>query len=168
MFINVWMAVSDAAQNVIIEALRWDEESQGQYSGPLTRRQRRLFEYMQDETTRRRLFKKPTLAGTTYNLWSIDFNDDAETLQLVRDEIEGLMAQYPSQIAVLGAWRKDGRQVGASYDQDGNRTSEAAYPLPNFLWRFMPDDAGGNPTATSNADLRDINLLYGQAPRDFS
>ena len=112
MFVNAWIAVSDAAQDVIIEALRWDEESQGDYTGPLTRRQRLLFEYMQDETNRRRLFKKATLAGTVYNLWSIDFHDDAQTLQLVRDEIDGLIVEYPNQIGVLGAWRKDGSQVG--------------------------------------------------------
>lgn len=168
MLINIWLAISDAAQDVVIESLRWDEESQGEYTGPLSNRQRRLFQYMQDDTTRRRLFKPTTLAGTTYNLWSIDFADDAETLRLVRDELDALMAQYPNQIGILGAWRKDGRQVGASYDEQGNRTSEAAYPIPNWLWRFMPDDADGNPTASSNADLRDINLLYGQSPRDFS
>lgn len=164
MIVNIWLGISDAAQDVVLEALRWDEESQGQYTGPLTRRQRRLFEYMQDETTRRRLFKKPTLAGTVYNLWSFDFDDEKDTLQLVKDELDGLIAQYPNQIAILGAWRMDGRQIGANYDQDGNRTSEAMYPIPNFLWRFMPDEVG----ATSNADLTDVNILYGQSPRDFS
>jgi len=161
--INIWLGISDAAQNVVRTALQWDEEAQGPYTGPLTNKQRRLFEYMQDETTRRQLFKKATLAGTTYILWSIDFDDSVTVLQLIRDEIDGLMAEYPNQIAVLGAWHfEEGAQVGTR--SGGN----PVYPIPAFLWRFMPDDEDGNPTATSNADLTDINLLYGQAPRAFS
>lgn len=162
MIINVWLGISDAAQNIVRTALQWDEETQGPYDGPLTRRQRRLFEYMQDETTRRRLFKKATLAGTTYNLWSIDFDDTKDTLQLIRDEIDGLIAQYPNQIAVLGAWHfEDGAQVGTRNGGD------PVYPIPNFLWRFLPDPLPDGATATSNADLQDINLLFGQAPRQF-
>ena len=164
MIINIWLALSDQAQDIVIESLRWDEEAQGPYTGPLRNRSRRLFEYMQDNTTRRRLFKPWTNPQGTFHLWSIDFDDEKEALQLVRDEIDFLMTEYPNQISVLGAWRLDGRQAGANYDQDGNRTSEATYPIPNFLWRFMPDSVG----ATSNADLQDINLLYGQTPRDFS
>lgn len=151
MYINVWIAVSTAAKDAIVESLRWDEEAQGSYTGPLRNRSRRLFEYMQDETSRRKLFATPTLQGTVYHLFSVDFVDDGETLRLVQDEIDYLVSQYPNQIAVLGAWRKDGSQV-------------SGYSIPNYLWRFMPAKIG----ATSNADLQDINLLFGQSPRDFS
>lgn len=64
------------------------------------------------------------------------------------------------------------------FDEDGNFVSEGAvvYPLHAQAWRFMPDvvtyDENGVETSripsTSNADLRDINLLAGQAPRAFN
>jgi hypothetical protein len=63
------------------------------------------------------------------------------------------MADYPNQIAIVGAWGWDGQQLGPPH-----------YPIPDYLWRFMPPEVG----ATSNADLVDVNLLMGQAPRDFS
>ena len=159
MIINIWLVLSDQAQNIVIESLRWDEETQGEYAGPLRRRSRRLFEYMQDDTTRSRLFKPWTNPQGTFHLWSIDFDDEKDTLQLVRDEIDFLIATYPNQIQVVGAWHfEDGAQVGTRGGGD------PIYPIPNWLWRFMPDSVG----AASNADLNDINLLYGQSPRDFS
>ena len=120
MIINIWLALSDQAQDIVIESLRWDEEAQGPYTGPLRNRSRRLFEYMQDNTTRRRLFKPWTNPQGTFHLWSIDFDDEKEALQLVRDEIDFLMTEYPNQISVLGAWRLDGRQAGANYDPTGS------------------------------------------------
>ena len=162
MIINVWIGISEAAQTVVKTSLGWNEETQGAYTGPLRPRSRKLFEYMQDEVARRSLFSKATLAGTVYNLWSVDFDDSGNVLQLVRDEIDFLIAQYPNQIAVLGAWKMDGKQVGATYDENGVRLTPATYPIPNYTWRFMP--AG----ALSNADLTDVNVLYGQSPRDFS
>ena len=149
MIVNVWLAVSDAAQAVVLESLNWGDDP---YTGPLRPRSRKLFEYMQDQATRRALFSSPEIGGVTYNLWSIDFDDAVETLQLIKDEIDFLIAQYPNQISVLGAWNVEtGAQVGG-------------YTIPNYVWRFMPVEDG----ATSNADLRDVNTLYGQAPRDFS
>ena len=112
MFANIWLGISDAAQAIVIESLRWDEETQGEYTGPLRKRSRRLFEYMQDDATRRSLFAKASIAGTDYNLWSISFDDTAAVLQLVRDEIDYLMSEYPSQISVLGAWKWDGAMFG--------------------------------------------------------
>jgi hypothetical protein len=154
---NIWLAVSDAAQDIVKEYLR-TRRTDEEYTGPLTRRQQRLFEYMQDETVRQSLFKSPTLQGTTYHLWSIDFDDRKEMLQGIRDEIENLMDEYPNQISVLGAWHfETGEQVGTRSGGD------PLYPIPNFLWRFMPEEAG----ATSNADLVDVNLLLGQPPRVF-
>ena len=207
---NIWLAISDAAQDVVLEYLRWDTETQGEYTGPLRRRSQRLCEYMQDETNRRRLFSKPTLAGTVYNLWSIDFEDDPTVLQEVEDEILYLQGEYPNQISVLGAWKADGAMVGCQlvltevpnpdyvgepfmipnpdfnddpespdYDPrteirnplwvpetitERSQTGTPRYPLPNFLWQFLPAEDG----ATSNADLRDVNLLFGQAKRVFS
>ncbi len=159
MFVNIWLAISDAAQSAVLESLNWDEELQGPYTGPLRPRSRRLFQYMDDQTTRRRLFSKPTLQSITYNLWSIEFNEDErDTLQAVRDELDHLIAQYPNQIAVCGAWDWEGQQIG----------NPPIYPIPSYLWRFLPNPLPDGSTPTSNADLVDVNLLFGQSERDFS
>jgi hypothetical protein len=207
--INVWLAVSDAAQAEIRTALQ-DEE----YSGPLTKREVAVFRYMQQEVERRRLFKKPTLSGTVYNLWSLDFDRDVDPVSAIKNTLDGLIAKYPNQIAIVGVWKRDGAMLGTTlvltdvpnpaytgepfmipnpgyqpdpeledYDPrtevrnpawvpetitERSQTGTPTYPLPNYLWRFMPDDADGNPTATSNADLRDVNLLAGQQFRVFN
>jgi hypothetical protein len=174
LIVNIWIALSDTAQSVVVTALRWDAESQGEYSGPLTSRQIRLFKYMQDDALRRSMYASATLQGTTYNLWSIDFDTSKSTLQSIQDEIDGLIAQYPNQIAIVGAWLMDGRQAGTQW-ADEERTATTGtpvYPIPNWLWRFMPQllDGDGNPLPTqpsSNADLQDVNLLFGQTPRIF-
>jgi hypothetical protein len=41
-----------------------------------------------------------------------------------------------------------------------SQTGTPTYPIPSYLWQFIPG-------AASNADLRDVNLLYGQSPRVF-
>ena len=210
-FANVWLAISDAAQALVIESLRWDEEADGPYTGPLRNRSRKLFAYMQQDAVRRRMFASATLSGTVYNLWSIDFYDTGSMLRDVRDELDFLIDTYPNQIAVLGAWKDTGEQYGTEHvytttvesvtystlnpDYDPNEflddgvtpnpdydpnfvirvtedqevaritgmTGTPTYPLPNYLWRFMPAELA----AASNADLQDINLLAGQSPRSF-
>lgn len=159
MFVNIWLAISDAAQTVVLEYLNWDEEADGEYTGPLRERSQRLFSYMQDQASRRRLFTKPTLQGTVYNLWSIEFEEDSrDTLQAIRDELDFLIGEYPNQIAITGAWDWDGNQIG----------TPPIYPIPDYLWRFLPDPLPDGTVPASNADLVDVNLLYGQSPRDFS
>lgn len=214
MLINIWLATSENLRDIARESLRWDEETQGDYTGPLRRRSRRLFEYIQDEAARSRLWDNPTLQGTVYFLWSIDFDDDAVTLQLVEDEITHLGTQFPNEISILAAWKRDGAMVGCQlvltevpnpdytgepqfipnpdFDNDPesptydprptirnpayvpefiterSQTGTPRYPLPNFAWRFLPNPLPDGTVPSSNADLVDLNLLYGQSPRVFS
>jgi len=42
-----------------------------------------------------------------------------------------------------------------------SQTGTPTYPIPSYLWRFMPG-------AASNADLADVNRVMGQAPRVFA
>ena len=152
MIVNLWLVLSEQAQTRALESVRWDEESQGEYNGPLTNRQRRLFNYFADGDVVRQRFSSPTLQGRVANLWSLTFDEARDTLQAIQSEIDTLLATYPNNIAVIGAWNfRTGEQVGG-------------YTIPNWAWRMMPADIG----ATSNADLQDINLIFGQAPRDFS
>lgn len=165
MKINVWLALRDDAQAAIRERLTWDEESQGPYTGPVPDRVARVFEKMGDRATVQRLFKTPTIANRQWTIWSILFDENKNVMQRVKAELDHLEASYPNRIQIVGAWHYDtGRQVGADYDDSGNRISLPLYPVPGLLSNFMPDDPDGSP----NAALRDVNLYYGQAPRDFS
>lgn len=210
MIVNVWIALSDTAKDRVVEYLRWDEETQGDYNGPLTREQGMLFEYMQDRATRIGTFAKPTLSGRQAELWQLDFDTDTDPVARIRRVLDELIAAYPGRLAIVGVWKRDGAMLGCqlvltevanpdyvgepfripnpnfnddveSPDYDPRKTlrnpawvpetivqrsqtGTPTYPLPNYLWRFMPDWVG----ATSNADLTDVNLLFGQQPRVFS
>ena len=155
MIINVWIAVSNTARTKIVERLRWDEESQGPYTGPITDEQYRLFSYMQDQRNREALFKRPVIAVREYILFSVDFDGDKVLLNRVRQVIDELVVAYPNRIAVMGAWDvENGQQVGATY-VEGVKTADGPYPIHAQLWRFMPDKPDGTPNPT----LRDVNLL---------
>jgi hypothetical protein len=67
MIVNVWIALRLSAEATVIESLQWDEDAQGPYTGPLRAKSRKLFTYMKDGTTRRRLFSTATIAGEDYN-----------------------------------------------------------------------------------------------------
>lgn len=113
-FVNIWLGVSTDLQAIARESLTWDESTQGDYTGPLRNRSRRLFEYMQDVESRQRIFDTPTLGGRDYKLWSLDFEDDTSVLLLVEEEINHLATQYPNEIAILGAWKADGAMIGCT------------------------------------------------------
>ncbi len=151
---NIWLGTSQNVVDIAIESLQWDEETQGAYTGPLRNRSRKLFEMMQDARNREAQFNKPNIGGTVYRLWSLDFEETLATLLLVEEEIVHLEGQFPNELVLVGAWKWNGSQYG----------TPPRHPIHNRAWEFMPADDG----ATSNADLRDVNLLFGQSPRDFS
>ena len=105
------------------------------------------------------LYAKPTISGRKYALQSIYVEDDGRP---VEEHAKELMADYPGEVLLLGAWDV--------------KTGKRLIDLHPQAWRLMPDvvtyDSEGNVTSTipasSNADLRDINLLMGQSPRQFA
>jgi hypothetical protein len=95
----------------------------------------------------------------SWQLYSLLY--DVATRQEFEQEVERFKSENPGQTDVLGAWHfEDGRQVGIELDGSG----VPLYPVPGKLSDFMPD----NPDGTPNATVRDVNIYYGQAPRDFS
>lgn len=204
MIVDVWVAVSDAAQDEIRASFAED------YDGVLTKREQAVFAYMNDNVVRTKLFSSPTLSGTVYNLWQLGVDTDKDPVLAIKATLEGLADRYPNQIQIVGAWKWDGAMVGCElvltdvpnpdyvgepyeipnpayqpdpelpdYDPRQNlrnpawvpetiversQTGTPTYPLPTYLWRFLPAEDG----AASNADLRDVNLLFGQSPRVFS
>lgn len=143
MFVNVWIALRDDAQAAIKERLNADD-SGTLYSGPVDDRTAKLFHRMVDRNNVQRLFNIATAGGRQYTLWSITFDEPGNVLQKIKDEIDRLATEYPNRFIVAGAWNWDGSQI-------------VDYPPDPRLDRFMP---GGV--------VQDVNLIFGQSPRDFS
>jgi hypothetical protein len=103
------------------------------------------------------------------HLFNMNFATEADA----NNAVAFLLATWPlEEIEVQGAWYIDtGIQMGQEgvYDVEGvltGLTGTPAYPIPLDAYELMPP-LDGVP-ATSNADLRDINVIFGQAPRIFT
>lgn len=178
MIINVWLALRDDAQALIKTRLSWDEETQGEYTGPVTNRQFKLFKLMHDLGSTQKLFRVDTVGGRDWTLWSVYFNFKTSVLQKIKDELDDLALNFPNHIKIIGAWHWDSRQAGTQWelDIDGNRTGNVTgtpiYPLHSRILKLMPDivtyDIDGNVISTVPATVpADINLGLGQIPRRF-
>lgn len=105
------------------------------------------------------LFKGRTQGPRSWQLYSLLY--EIPTRQAFEQAVERFKSENAGKTDVLGAWHaEDGRQVGIELDGSG----VPLYPIPGRLSDFMPN----NPDGTPNSTLRDVNLYYGQAPRDFS
>lgn len=113
---------------------------------------------------------------------------------LVKADVDMLIATYPSDLAVLGAWEANGREAGATYSEEiiadpeadppivgvpSEQTAPGWYPVPATVLNYMPDivtDPGDPdalptpipPTYAPATEPTDVNTLFGQALRDFS
>ncbi len=154
MFANVWMGVREEAHNAIVTRLRWDEESQGQYSGPVTDREYRVFRYMVDQANVERLFKKSRIVGKNWSLWNLIFT---KKLQQVKIELDQLLADRPNHITIGGAWQWDGRQFGTEFVY-GDVTRQINDPVfnqtmvPNPAYDPDPDTAPEEPLEILDPD----------------
>ncbi len=100
------------------------------------------------------LFKSRTQGPRSWQLYSLLY--EVDTRQEFEQAIELFKSENPGDTDVLGAWHwEDGRQVGIEEDGSG----VPLYPIPGKVSSFMPD---------GDTTHRDINLYFGQAPRDFS
>ena len=113
-----------------------------------------------DGTTVQRMFKSVNANGRTYKVWSFYTNKPANP-QDVKVDFLSLSAMYPLDFQVMGIWHTD--------------TGEAvnAFPVSPQLINFMPDvitdnSDPENPVFGPATQLTDVNLLAGQAPRDFT
>ena len=118
------------------------------------------------------------MANGIYRLYSHYGQPAGATL--VKADVDMLIATYPSDLAVLGAWEANGREAGATYDEEtGAQTAPGWYPVPATVLNYMPDivtDPGDPdalptpipPTYAPATEPTDVNILLGQAPRDFT
>ena len=179
-YANLWLALSSQA----LTEFRNRRTQGDSYTGPMDDETYRILDKMSDQEVVKGMFKSPTIGGKTYNLFSVYLEGTAKAARA----IEKLTTDWPTHFFVIGAWWMDGRQIGTEWEIDedelsetygqrtGNVTGTPVYPIPAAAWRIMPDvvtyDSEGNEAsripATSNADLRDINVLQGQQPRRFT
>lgn len=128
-----------------------------------------LFNNIHDSDYLDNAFKKWNAAGRVYRVWSCYINKGGSLTQ-VRQDVDILLAAYPNDFDITGAWRYD---TGAEVGTIGGGV--ALYPIAPQVVNFMPDvttDPGDPPdvppTFGPATVPTDVNLLAGQAPRDFN
>jgi hypothetical protein len=142
-----------------------------------------LFRTTHDAENVARLFKLwPGPGAKNFRVWSFYFAKPLEGPQ-IRADIDAMAATYPTDFLPMGAWRtSDGHEVGATYDTFDVQTATGWWPVPAQVVNFIPDvmtDPGTPgvepedppvtpPTYSPATEPTDVNLLFGQAPRDFS
>ena len=105
------------------------------------------------------LWKTRTQGPRSWQLYSLLY--EVDTGPEFEQAIERFKSENPGQTDVLGAWFfDDGMQYGIDPDDPESRP---LYPIPARLIDYMPDVEGAPAT-----QVTDVNLYYGQAPRDFT
>lgn len=123
-----------------------------------------FFMNIHDEDAVERLFKEWPAAGRVYKLWSF-YAEKPEDTQQIHSDIDMLNLADPQDFSGMGAWScSTGAEVGGV----GNEW----YPVPPQYINFMPDiiidnTDPENPIYGPATDPTDVNLLFGQEPRNF-
>ena len=124
-----------------------------------------FFNTIYDEGAVERLFKEWAAAGRVYKLWSF-YAEKPNGVPLIRSDWDMLIASYPQDFGVLGAWNWDtGAEVGEAQ-------GDIWYPLPPQTINFMPDiivdnTDPENPVYGPATELTDVLLVLGQGNRSF-
>lgn len=156
---NLWLAMS---QQALDEFLLMRSDPSG-YAGPMDDETFRILSKAAHLDVVQRLYRTVEVGGKTYSLFSLY----VEGTTAVQQAIDYITTAWPGHLIAVGAWNMNGTQVGTqyTYDDDGiitGVTGTPVYPIHAQAYRFISD------AATSNADLKDINLLQGQSPRIFA
>ena len=89
-------------------------------------------------------------SGGNWQVYSLVY--DMPTWPEIEAAVELFKSENPGQTGVLGAW---------DYGTGEQIVDDAVpvYPIPGYFSAYMPDD---DPT------IRDVNLYFGQTPRNFA
>jgi len=168
---ELWLVITQQARDTLRPLLD-DEEYDGQHLTAV-----KIFRRIAERTGWERLFKTPTIQGKTWYIYSVIFNEMEQGVQQkARDAIDYLLAEYPNNIAVAGAWWWDGRQIGTQWvdenDHSQGTTGTPLYPVHPRLIDFMPDvwdnSDPDNPVQVPAADLAQVRVMQGQLDRRFT
>ena len=180
---NAWVACGPSMWQAFDS--RWEAENASppeSYSGPMDDESYRIMNTVTDVRVSTRLFRPKTVGAAGQNPF-INYSMKWPTVPEMQTDLDYLIGAWPGkQFEVNGAWdMTTGFQVGQEgvYDEEGNLIGiegDPLYPILDDAYKLMPDiveyDDEGNEIsrtpATSNADLRDINITLGQTPRDFT
>jgi hypothetical protein len=180
---NLWLGMSQAFQADLVPLIQ-DGTPATAFPGlnQLDEATLALLRNTHDAEGVARLFKLwPGPEGQNFRVWSFYFNKP-EQGDIIHDDIDLMAATYPSDFLPMGAWRtSDGGEVGTQYDE-GATTGTPWWPVPAQVVNFMPDimtdpgtpeGPGGIPPAVPPIYAppiapTDVNILMGQAPRDFT
>ena len=165
--LNMWVLV---ANDLISEYKAYLSDPEN-YDGNLTDAVIEALSVNHDGMTVSQLFNQVQKNGKAYSLFSIYPDADRVTPEAVT----AMQTALGDNFEILGVWTMTGMQFGTSIDEEDTLVGTPTYPIPADAYLVMPDivqhDMDGNEVsripATSNADLRDLNLLSGQAPRQF-
>jgi hypothetical protein len=159
---NLWLGMSQAFQAELVPLIN-EGTPAVEFPGlnQLDEVTLELFRTTNDAENVARLFKLwPGNAGQDFRVWSFYF-DRLEDGPQIRADIDAMAAAYPGDFLPMGAWRTDtGAEVG----------NPVWWPVPAQVVNFMPAVWNGDepPTFTPATEPTDVNLLFGQVPRDFS
>jgi hypothetical protein len=108
------------------------------------------------------VMKRETLAGKVWTLYSVYIEPTAAA----KTKIKTWLANHAGRVVVCGAWNMDGSQILKADDTP-------MFPIDSRLIKFMPDDvsydeSGVEVSRTAATELKQVNVLFGQLPRDFT
>jgi hypothetical protein len=183
MSINVWTVIGPSMMNAYNTRKAAEEADPPEdYNGPMDDESWAILNGMFDVSVVQPMYETKTVNGQNpFTLFTMNFL----TAQEATDSMDYLDATWPGQqIEIEGAWDETtGLQLGLTYTYDNQDPPEIdgiagtpVYPIPVDAYTLMPPvivydengDVVSSTPATSNADLRDINLVYGQTPRIFT
>lgn len=152
MLINVWMEIRST---FAFPAENSEDDSE------LQAKNRKAFELSADYEVVSGLFKNRIQGPNTYSLYS--FLYDVASRQELEQAVELFQAENPGDTGVMGAWDY---YTGLQFRDD----NVPVYPIQGSLLQYMPDVWNGDdpPTYSQANMLTDVNLLGGQAAREFN
>ena len=171
---NVWIVLADE----VLELIK-DRIGDPDYDGTLVNLVRFL-NRQSDYRTTSKLWKRPTIAGKERILFSVNYGEDDDLLE-IQAAIDELVAELGTDFAVAGAWWWDkgypeGRQIGTQWelDAEGNLTGEVTGKGITGILPPSDTDSESNKTENKTDDLgeklaqeypQEAQLLVEQLPR---
>jgi hypothetical protein len=171
MLVSVWAVIGPSMMGAYENRYNAENADPPQdYNGPMDDQSYAILSTLIDIKSVQSMYKTKTVNGNNpFTLFNMNFKDETVAIE----QMDYLEATWPgNQIEIEGAWNWNGLQMGLSYTYDpetGDVTGVEGtpyYPLNSTTYTLMPDIEGV--PASSNADLRDINLVAGQSPRIFA
>ena len=155
---NFWIGMSDGFQGELVPfILDGTPPVNFPMIGLMNEETKDFFRQSYDSGALDHLFRHYYVDPRDYRVWSF-YVLKPDDVTPVRNNLDAMTTEYPQDFLIMGAWAfLTGQAV-------------QAYPSPPSLINFMPltwDHGTEPPTAIEPTELTDVNLLAGQAPREF-